>query len=375
VKITPKAKRNISRIIPFAIIWLLIGWIIDITVFEVTRNQNFNPDTDISYTIPVLIFASLANVLVGLIVGVLEVVYLEKRFSNRTLSAKFFYKFLIYLTLLIIIIVLLFPVAFTLDTGISLLEVDAWQKLGRLLISISFLVTLIQLSVKLMVSLIYSAISENLGHQVLLNFFSGKYHQPKIEKRIFMFLDMKSSTTIAETLGHVKYFKLLDTYYNIMSDPIINSFGEVYQYIGDEIVISWKPGKGINQASCIKCFFDIRDHLNEQKEVLFHEFGAEIGFKAGIHFGEVTIGEIGALKKEIVFTGDVLNTTARIQSLCKELKSDLLISGTIKELLPHSNYQYSSKGEIELKGRNKKEELFSVTLEKKPTIANYVYSA
>jgi len=370
VKITPKAKRNISRIIPHAIIWLLIGWIYDITVFDVTHNQNINPDTDISYTIPVLIFASLANVLVGLIVGVLEVVYLEKRFSNRSLSAKFFYKFLIYLTLLIIIIVLFFPVASTLETGISLLEVDAWQKLGRFLISISFLITLVQLSVKLVVSLIYSAISENLGHQVLLNFFSGKYHHPKIEKRIFMFLDMKSSTSIAETLGHVKYFKLLDTYYNIMSDPIINSFGDVYQYIGDEIVISWKPGKGITQASCIKCFFDIRDQLNEQKEVLFHEFGFEIGFKAGIHFGEVTIGEIGALKKEIVFTGDVLNTTARIQSLCKELKSDLLISGAIKELLPHSNYQYSSKGEIELKGRNKKEELFSVTLEKKPTIAS-----
>ena len=81
MKITPKAKRNISRITPFAIIWLLIGWIIDITVLDVTRNQNLNPDTDISFTIPVLIFASLANVLVGLIVGVLEVVYLENRFK------------------------------------------------------------------------------------------------------------------------------------------------------------------------------------------------------------------------------------------------------------------------------------------------------
>ncbi|MFY0683809.1 MAG: adenylate/guanylate cyclase domain-containing protein [Balneola sp.] len=372
MKITPKAKRNISRIIPFAIIWLVIGWIIDITVFDVTRNRNLNPDTDITYTIPVLIFASLANIVVGLIVGVLEVVYLEKKFSNRTLSAKFLYKFLIYLTLFITIIGILYPVAFTLETGISMLKVDVWQQLGGFLISISFLTTLFHLSVKLMVSLIYSAVSENLGHQLLLNFFSGKYHKPKIEKRIFMFLDMKSSTTIAETLGHVKYFKLLDTYYNIMSDPIINSFGEVYQYIGDEIVISWKPDKGINQENCIKCFFDISDHLNEQKEVLFHEFGVEIGFRAGIHFGEVTIGEIGALKKEIVFTGDVLNTTARIQSLCKELKSDLLISGAIKELLPHSNYQYSSKGEIELKGRDKKEELFSVTLEKKPTITNTI---
>ncbi|MEQ9221049.1 MAG: adenylate/guanylate cyclase domain-containing protein [Cyclobacteriaceae bacterium] len=365
MKISPKAKRNISRIIPFAIIWVLIGWIIDITVYDVTRNQNLNPDTDISYTIPVLIFASLANIVVGTIVGFLEVVYLEKRFSNRTLSTKFIYKLLIYLALIIIIIVLFYPVAFTLDTGISLLEVDPWHQLGRFLISISFLTTLFHLSVKLSVCLIYSAISENLGHHVFLNFISGKYHQPIIEKRIFMFLDMKSSTTIAEALGHVKYFKLLDTYYNIMSDPIINSFGEVYQYIGDEIVISWKPEKGINQANCIKCFFDIRDHLNEHKEVLFHELGFEIGFKAGIHFGEVTIGEIGALKKEIVFTGDVLNTTARIQSLCKELKSDLLISGAVKELLPHANFKYSSRGEIELKGRNEKEELFNVTLEEK----------
>ena len=362
MKVSPKARRNISRITPFAVIWLVAGWITDISEIGITRNQNLNPDTDISFTIPVLIFASLANVLVGLIVGALEVVYLEKRFSNQTLWAKIFYKFLTYLTLIIIIIVIAYPVAFSLESGISLFKVDAWQQLGRFLISISFLITLFHLSVRLILSLIYSAISENLGHHLFLNFFFGKYHRPKIEKRIFMFLDMKSSTTIAEALGHIKYFKLLDTYYKIMSDPIINSFGEVYQYIGDEIVISWKPEKGINQANCIKCFFDIRDQLYEQKEAFLKEYGFEIGFKAGIHFGEVTIGEIGDLKKEIVFTGDVLNTTARIQSLCKELESDLLISGAIKELLPHADYQYSSKGELELRGRNQKEELFSVSL-------------
>lgn len=92
------------------------------------------------------------------------------------------------------------------------------------------------------------------------------------------------------------------------------------------------------------------------------KFGHEIGFKAGIHFGEVTIGEIGALKREIVFTGDVLNTTARIQSLCNELGAELLISSALKALLPQSGYQYRSKGEIELNGRNKNEDLFSVML-------------
>ena len=124
MKLSPKAKRNISRIAPFGIIWLVSGWITDISEIGITRNQNLNPDTDITFTIPVLIFASLANILVGLIVGVLEVVYLEKRFSNQTLSAKIFYKFLIYLAFIITITVILFPVAITLESGVSLLEVD-----------------------------------------------------------------------------------------------------------------------------------------------------------------------------------------------------------------------------------------------------------
>lgn len=363
MKLSPKAKRNISRIIPFGIIWVLSGWITDITEIGITRNQNLNPDTDISFTIPVLIFASFANAFVGFIVGAIEVIYLEKRFSNRSLWVKLFFKFFTYLAFILLIIVIFYPLAFTLDTGISLLKADAWNKLGRFLLSVSFLITIFHLSVRLIFSLIYSAISENLGHHLFLNFFSGKYHQPKIEKRIFMFLDMNSSTTIAEKLGHIKYFKLLDSYYNIMSDPIINSYGEVYQYIGDEIVISWNPDKGFDKSNCINCFFDIRERLHEQKETFLNEYGFEIGFKAGIHYGEVTIGEIGDLKREIVFTGDVLNTSARIQGLCKELNADLLISGAVKEFLPQSNYHFTSKGNIELKGRNKKEELFSVSIE------------
>lgn len=361
MKISPKTKRNISRIIPFAIIWLLIGWVIIISEVGLTRNQNLNPETDISFTIPVLIFANLANIIVGVLVGTLEVVYFEKKFVNHSFMVKFFYKFFIYLSLFLLIIVLFYPIAFSIETGISLIDVETWLKLGRFLTSLSFFITLFQLSVTLFVCLIYSAISENLGHHVFRNLFTGKYHNPVVEKRIFMFLDMKSSTTIAEALGHVKYFNLLQAYYDMMSDSIVNSYGEVYQYIGDEIVISWTLKRGLENANCIRCFFDIRDKLFTNRKDLMAQFGFEIGFKAGIHLGEVTIGKIGALKKEIVFSGDVLNTTARIQSHCNKLKSDLLVSGALKKLLPQDKYYFVTKGEISLKGRNKKEELFSVT--------------
>lgn len=361
MKISPRTKRNISRIIPFAVIWLVIGWVIIISEVGLTRNQNFNPETDISFTIPVLIFANLVNLLVGLLVGTLEVVFLEKKFTNFRFIKKFFFKFAIYLSLFFILIVLFYPIASKIETGISIIEIETWLKLGRFLTSVSFFITMFQLSVKLFVCLIYSAISENLGHHVLINLFTGKYHKPMVEKRIFMFLDMKSSTTIAEALGHVKYFNLLQAYYNIMSDSIINSYGEVYQYIGDEIVISWTTEKGIENTNCIRCFFDIRDNLLANQNRLMTQFGFEIGFKAGIHLGDVTTGKIGALKKEIVFSGDVLNTTSRIQNQCNKLESDLIISDALKKLLPKNEFYFENKGEISLKGRNKKEALFSVT--------------
>lgn len=360
--LSPKTKRNISRIIPFGVIWLLTGWVFLITEFVATRNLSEVSETDITLTLPVFIYASIAITIVGLFVGILEMVYLEKHFRKNSLRGKIFYKFLIYLVLFILIIAFNYPIAASLEQGISISSPEVWGRTKKFFLSITFLNTLFQLSISLFVSLIYAAISENLGHHVFLNFFTGKYHKPVVETRIFMFLDMKSSTTIAEALGHVRYFKLLQEYYDLMSDPIVNCQGEVYQYIGDEIVISWKLEKGLANANCIRCFFEIQDRLQSKRDRFLKNYGFEISFKAGLHYGEVTIGEVGALKKEIVFTGDVLNTTARIQSRCNQLKSDLLISGKLREALPSNSFIFKSHGMIELRGKDQKEQLFTVTL-------------
>jgi adenylate cyclase len=213
----------------------------------------------------------------------------------------------------------------------------------------------------IIVSQFYTEVSENMGHSVLINFFTGKYHSPKEEERIFMFLDMKSSTTIAETLGHVKYFEMLREYYSDLSDPIIKYSGEIYQYVGDEIVVSWKLTNGLKDNNCIQCFFAMKAGLQKQSKKYNDKFGLSPEFKAGFHLGKVTTGEIGVIKKEIIFTGDVLNTTARIQGLCNEYKVDILISGPlIKRLNLTSAFKIKALGENELRGRDEKIELFTI---------------
>lgn len=167
-----------------------------------------------------------------------------------------------------------------------------------------------------------------------------------------MFVDMKDSTTIAEQLGHIKYFEFLRAYYFDLTNAIVRNEGEVYQYIGDEIVISWKLKKGAQNNNCINCFFDMKNDLFKKKQLYLKKYNIFPTFKAAIHCGEVTTGEIGALKKEIFFTGDVLNTTARIQGLCKTFNAELLISKQVKNKL-NLNRKYNTKalGEHQVKGK------------------------
>ncbi len=90
-------------------------------------------------------------------------------------------------------------------------------------------------------------------------------------------------------------------------------------------------------------------------------FGVVPTFKAGLHVGMVTTGEIGTLKKEIIFTGDVLNTTARIQGLCNQYNvSNLISEDLMKELQLGNRFHVTSLGPTELKGKEEKMELFTV---------------
>jgi adenylate cyclase len=205
-------------------------------------------------------------------------------------------------------------------------------------------------------------INDLLGKGVLLSYITGKYHKPKMEERFFMFLDLESSTTIAETIGPVKYHEFMNSYFFDINDPIIESKGEIYQYVGDEVVISWQKIKGIKNLNCVKCYFDIKDKLDSLQKKYIKEFGLIPGFKAGIHFGEVVIGEVGDSKKEIVFHGDVMNTASRIQGQSKVLNKQLLISDdALRYLNLKDLFSAENIGKFRLKGKEQQTEIFNIT--------------
>ena len=176
-----------------------------------------------------------------------------------------------------------------------------------------------------------------------------------------MFLDMKSSTTIAEQLGHVRFYTLLNELFHEISQPVLQTKAEIYQYVGDEVVLTWEVEHGLKNSNCLKTFFMFQESLLRNSENYLKNFGVKPEFKAGLHFGKVVSAQIGDLKREIVYNGDVLNTTARIQNECNKYQRNCLVSGTLMNRLKQMNgFQWERIDAVTLRGKETEVELFSV---------------
>jgi len=205
-------------------------------------------------------------------------------------------------------------------------------------------------------------INSKFGPGVFWNIIRGKYNTPREESRIFMFFDLNSSTAIAEKLGDKKYHGLLKDIFTDITNPILDNKGEIYQYVGDEVVVAWKYQDGIECSRCIQCFFDIKNYLEERKEKYLLQYGLLPTFKAGIHCGRVVAGEVGIIKRDITYSGNVLNTTSRIQGMCRQFNAEVIVSSDLASILYLGNFATHLLGAIKLRGKEKEVQLISLKL-------------
>ena len=201
-----------------------------------------------------------------------------------------------------------------------------------------------------------------IGANVLRYFVAGRYHRPTAEERIFLFLDLEHSTALAERLGSARYFELLRRFVDDLTDPIVASRGEIYQYAGDEVVVTWPLAEGVRGANCVRCFFWIQDVVAREGARYTRDFGTVPRFRAGLHGGTVTAGELGDLRRHIAFVGDILNTAARLEEYAKRTGLDLVVSGSLLhrlELPP--GIQARLCGELELRGKEARVAAYSLS--------------
>jgi len=203
-------------------------------------------------------------------------------------------------------------------------------------------------------------VDKKFGPGNLRKMLAGQFYRPKEEERIFMFLDMKSSTTIAEKIGHIKYSKLVQDCFKAIS-IVTDYYAEIYQYVGDETVLTWKTKKGIKDNNCIEAYFAFDNLLKSKRDYFMEEYGVFPEFKAGLNLGIVTVAEVGEIKREIAYHGDTINTAARIQSKCNEYNKKLLVSDSVLHAINlDSNWLVNQEGEVALKGKSAITKIYSI---------------
>jgi adenylate cyclase len=317
------------------------------------------PSQQINFSLPasliIAVFLGLCN---GLISGFMDSLFEKRFFFKKALGFIILIKTVIGLFVFVILISVvrysIYPFLATRLTGNNnVIGERSWD-------SFFYLLLIYNIVAGLVISFI-NQVNKKFGPGVLLPLLLGKYRSPREEERIFLFMDLKSSTSIAEALGHLKYSAFIRDSFMDINEVLSSYHAEVYQYVGDEIVLTWTIKEGLHEISCIRFFFACEKKFEERSAHYIKQFGQVPQFKAGLHMGKVTVVEVGNVKRDIAYHGDTLNTAARIQSVCNEYNKRFLVSQhMIENSEAERYYQTESLGMIALKGKKQPVEIASI---------------
>jgi adenylate cyclase len=205
--------------------------------------------------------------------------------------------------------------------------------------------------------------SRLVGERTLRDIALGRYHRPRTEERFFLFVDIIGSTPLAERIGSDAVHRFLSEVFLLASDPIDDYRGDVYQYVGDEIVVTWTVTEGRDGARPVACFFAIEAALARAATEFERKFGAVPRLRAALHAGSVIAGEVGGSRRAIVYHGDVMNTTSRIENATRDLKQSFLVSeDALKRIEGKEAYIFKDLGPQQLRGREALVRVYSVEL-------------
>lgn len=328
-------------------------WTVAFCLFGFFRFYGLDEAPEVELKVNLVRFPWPMLILVGAFTGVLYEL-IERRLRTRRFLQRQPYWVTLAFKPIIYGILALFIVFIT---GIGLNRIYygqiRWEQvLGNVTGKIFWVVLVFFLVTSFVISFL-QIIRQYFGDRVLLNLITGKYSRPFEEYRIFMFLDMRSSTTIAEELGTIQYSRFVQDCFRDFTSVIEKHRPEIYQYVGDEVVLTWLPEVGLEDFNCIHTCYAFNAVLQAKKEYYLEEYGIVPSFKAGAHIGRVRVAEIGVIRRDIAYHGDVMNTTARIQSQCNSLGFDLLISEALWKELPKRTQGWTFKpvADVALKGK------------------------
>jgi adenylate cyclase len=265
----------------------------------------------------------------GIIVAVFEYKIFNPKYRKLSFITVILLKIILYFSSFMIIILGVKGFIDSLFAGKGFMEYLQSDDFRRFIIHEDFDVILTYTFIILALITFTIQMARKIGYATFLNMISGKYYIPREEKRIFMLLDLKSSTTLAEKFGNLKYHQFLNDFYYDITRCILAVKGEIYRYVGDEVIISWVEKTGIENMNCLRAYIYIQYEMRKQREKYLVKYGIVPEFTTCFHAGRIVAGEIGEVKSQIVFSGETLAELQKLKKAGLEFQKNPIISESL----------------------------------------------
>ncbi len=171
----------------------------------------------------------------------------------------------------------------------------------------------------------------------------------KEEEIICMFCDIRKFTLISDKFPPDVTLSLLNSFYSIVQESVKISGGIIDKFIGDEVFVIWKssitdPTAVMNSCNLIMSKLKTYNHTQAKQGL------PEIVVGFGLHKGKVIMGNIGT-KDRMDFTciGKAVNVASRLQTMCKELNTSMVVSKDFYSLCSLNDSSWESK-EVQIRG-------------------------
>ena len=297
------------------ILYAIFSWILALNFLMLIRFAGHST-FDVNWKLE-LIGATTSAIALGVIFSLIDIIISKTKIRQRPFLFIVFIKSTVFFIAIIAAILLTVVIV-----GVVRGDITYDLYIIRITNAFSSQQTLIYIFYSIIVSIIFyyhRQVNKKIGQRLLINILLGRYHQPKEESRIFMFLDLTSATSIAEKLGAYKYSLFLKDFFYDIDDAINETKGTISQFVGDEVMVVWNVNDGVENNNCIRLFFLAKEKMNFSKDHYIEKYGIVPEFKAGIHYGKVIVAQVGGTKQEIAYHGDTVNTSARIRSECSRV--------------------------------------------------------
>ena len=230
---------------------------------------------------------------------------------------------------------------------------------SRLVVSSSLLALALSFMVMPVFKIMQLLSIKTLGRAML-----GRYLHPRREARGILFMDMKGSTSLIEDIGDKDFLRFLNEVLFEINGVILEYKGEIYRYVGDEFIVTWSEDTVQESLGCIVA---IQQALRDKTAHFERRFNHAPSFRYGLHFGEIMVGELGDLRTEIAFIGDAINTTKRIEDVCRHFNFDVLASSAYLERVSFPEDTRTVPVEaIRLRGKSSPMQLYGITKRNQP---------